>query len=155
VCPFTRKFSKPSSEPAFAARLPGEPPVGVERGPLYAWHPGTASPSLVDLRATALDEASWESFSRGSPVRRAGRAGFARNVCVALGNWGSLAAARVLTRALSDPDPLVRAHAAWALGCIDSAGAAAILSAALESENDPFVRGELQSALERRLPTEK
>jgi epoxyqueuosine reductase QueG len=35
----------------------------------------------------ALSEERWESFSRGSAIRRARRAGFARNVCVAVGNW--------------------------------------------------------------------
>lgn len=44
VCPFNRKFSEPSSESAFAARGPGEPPVGVERLPPDGWHPGTESP---------------------------------------------------------------------------------------------------------------
>lgn len=53
----------------------------------------------------ALDEAGWEAFSRGSAVRRAGRAGFLRNVAVALGNRGSEEAAPVLASAL-DADPL-------------------------------------------------
>ena len=52
-----------------------------------------------------------------SPIRRAGRDGFLRNVCVALGNRGELDAAPALMRALErDPDALVRAHPAWALG---------------------------------------
>jgi epoxyqueuosine reductase QueG len=86
VCPFSRKFSEPSSEPAFASRGPGEPPVGVERVPSDGWHPGTATPSLIDLMS--MDESGWEAFSRGSPLRRTGRAGFRRNVAVGLGNWG-------------------------------------------------------------------
>src|SRR5690606_36468667 len=80
VCPFPRRFSRPTSEPAFASRAPGEPPFGVERLPSDGWHPGTRSPSLLDLMS--LDEAGWEAFSRGSPLRRAGRAGFLRNVAV-------------------------------------------------------------------------
>jgi hypothetical protein len=40
------------------------------------------SPPLIALLETALDEAAWNSFSRGSAIRRAGRAGFARNVCM-------------------------------------------------------------------------
>jgi epoxyqueuosine reductase len=36
-----------------------------------------------------------------------------RNVAVALGNWGSPEAVPVLIAALSDAEPLVRAHAAW------------------------------------------
>ncbi len=153
VCPFTRRFSTPSSEPAYSARSAGEPPFGVDPLPSDVGHPGTSSSSLVDLLETALDESSWDSFSRGSAIRRAGRSGFARNVCVALGNWGSDEAIPVLASALRDPDPLVRGHAAWALGCIDSADAAAVFSAASESDDDAFVRGELEAALERRFPS--
>jgi epoxyqueuosine reductase QueG len=39
--------------------------------------------------ATALDEAAWDAFARRSAIRRAGRAGFVRNMCVELGNWGA------------------------------------------------------------------
>ena len=53
-------------------------------------------------------------------VRRAGRAGLLRNVCVALGNWGADEAVPPLTAALEDPEPLVREHAAWALGRVGS-----------------------------------
>jgi len=74
-------------------------------GPL---HPGTDAPLLVALLEMALDPEAWEAFSRGSAIRRAGKAGFARNVCVALGNWGLPEAVPVLTRALGDPEPLVR-----------------------------------------------
>ena len=48
-------------------------------------------------------------------MQRAGRKGLPRNVCVALGNWGSEAAVPVLNRALEDPSALVWEHAAWAL----------------------------------------
>lgn len=146
VCPFSRKFSKPAAEPSFAARGPGEPPFGVAPLAGDVWHPGTASPSLVDLMA--MDEAAWESFSRGSPIRRAGRAGFLRNVAVALGNWGSQEAVPVLASALSDPEPLVRSHAAWALGCVGSAEARRVLAEHLAVESDSGVREEITSALE-------
>jgi epoxyqueuosine reductase len=86
-------------------------------------HPGTDAPSLVSLLEMALDPDAWEAFSRGSAIRRAGKAGFARSVYVALGNWGSLEAVPVLERALEDPDPLVREHATWALGQVGSAWA--------------------------------
>ncbi len=148
MCPFTRTFSKPSAEPAYASRAPGEPPFGVEPEPGSSTsHPGTASPALIELLETALDEAAWDSFSRGSALRRAGRAGFARNVCVGLGNWGSPEAVPVLTSALSDPEPLVRAHAAWALGRVGSAQAREALSSRLSVESDESVRSELAAAL--------
>jgi epoxyqueuosine reductase len=100
------------------------------------------------LLETALDEAAWDSFSKGSAIRRAGRAGFARNLCVALGNWGSPDAVPVLARALSDPEPMVRAHAAWALGEIPSPASLATLRAARAAEGDPFVLEELTAALD-------
>ena len=89
-------------------------------------HPGTEAPSLVELLEAALDHERWDALSRGSAIRRAGRAAFARNVCVAIGNWLSSAesapreALEVLRAALGDEDPLVREHAAWALGRVGS-----------------------------------
>jgi epoxyqueuosine reductase QueG len=148
VCPYIRKFSRPSSEPAFVSRGPGEAPFGVqlEAGASRS-HPGTRSPSLIALLETALDEAAWDSFSRGSARRRSGKAGFARNVCVGLGNWGSLDAVPVLSRALSDPEPLVRGHAAWALGRVGSAEARSALSAHASVETDAGVLEELSAAM--------
>ncbi|MFI5370341.1 MAG: tRNA epoxyqueuosine(34) reductase QueG [Candidatus Eisenbacteria bacterium] len=68
-------------------------------------------------RFLGLDELEFASLFAQSPIRRAGRAGFLRNVCVALGNRAETAAAAALAQVLShDPDGLVRAHAAWALG---------------------------------------
>jgi len=159
VCPFNVKFSEEAVEPGYAARGPGERPVGVEAsGPVGVdldpsvadtSHPGTDGPLLTELLETALSEEAWESFSRGSAIRRAGRAGMARNVSVALGNWGSSEAVPVLSDALSDPAPLVRGHAAWALGRVEEAAARSALEAALSSEEDPWVREELELALER------
>jgi epoxyqueuosine reductase QueG len=50
---------------------------------------GTEAPSLAELIGVALDEVAWDAFSRGSVIRRAGRVGFARNVCVRRGNGGA------------------------------------------------------------------
>jgi hypothetical protein len=94
-------------------------------------HPrGRQSPSLVDLMRMTPDE--WDLWTRGSAIRRAGDAGFKRNVAVAMGNWSAAevaegdwlaevdeppeAAVSVLRRALQDGEPLVREHATWALG---------------------------------------
>jgi len=109
-------------------------------------HPGTDAPSLIALLKMALDADAWEAFSRGSPIRRAGRVGFARNVCVALGNWGAPEAVPVLARALADPEPLVRGHAEWALGRVVGAVAREILSGAASSEEDAWVSAELEDA---------
>lgn len=148
VCPFNARFARPAAEPGYAARAPGELPPGVE--PLgepaaAARHPGTDGPPLTELMG--MDRASWEAFSRGSAVRRAGRAGFLRNVAVALGNWGSAAAVPALRSALGDTEPLVRGHAAWALGRIGSAEAVRALRTALPGEEDAWVRDEIGRAL--------
>jgi len=94
----------------------------------------------------ALDPEAWEAFSRGSAIRRARRAGFARNVCVALGNWGSPEAIPVLARALTDPEPLVRRHAVWALGRTGGEAARELLSSAAFSEEDAGVKEEFEAA---------
>jgi epoxyqueuosine reductase len=151
VCPWNERFAEEAAEPGYAARGPGDLPVGVEALPgvdvSAETHPGTEAPSLVELLSTALDEDAWECFSRGSAIRRAGRGGFARNVCVALGNWGSADAVPTLASALSDPEPVVRSHAAWALGRIGSPEASVELTSRLSVEADESVIEELRVAL--------
>ena len=51
------------------------------------------------------------------------RTRFRRNVAVALGNVRDPAAVPELTKALSDPEPIIRAHAAWSLGRIGTTDA--------------------------------
>jgi epoxyqueuosine reductase len=68
---------------------------------------------------------SWDgqkfgNFFRGTPIFRIKRRGFLRNVCVALGSIGDETALPALERAMSDPEPLVREHAAWATDQIRS-----------------------------------
>ena len=155
VCPFNGRLGWVDGDPAYAAREAGERPAGVEpdgrRGEdRDVRHPGTRAPSLVDLLNTALVPDRWEEFSRGSPIRRAGREGFARNVCVALGNWASPSGLPALTAALGDPSGLVRAHAAWAIGRIDSPPAMEVLREALAREPDAQVVTELEAALARK-----
>lgn len=81
--------------------------------------PGTESPSLIELMRMTREE--WDRWTRGSGIRRAGYAGFKRDVAVAMGNWLASVdavpdeALRVLRDALEEKKPLVREHAAWAL----------------------------------------
>ena len=105
--------------------------------------PGTSGPALLEL--IVMDEAAWDEFSRGSAIRRAKRAGFLRNVAVALGNWGAPEAVPALVRALSDPEPLVRGHAAWGLGRIGTAEARKGLEARGAIEDDAFVSEEIRA----------
>lgn len=61
------------------------------------------------------DEAFNERF-RGSPIRRAKRHGFMRNVAIALGNWGTADAERLLREIQQKDDSvLVQEHVEWAL----------------------------------------
>jgi epoxyqueuosine reductase len=107
---------------------------------------GTAeNAELIGLMRMSAEE--WDHFSRGSAMRRAKRSGFLRNVAVALGNARSVEAIPVLTDALRDLEPLVRGHAAWALGWIGGEDAMDALRDALTLECDAWVREELMLAL--------
>ena len=70
-------------------------------------------PALIDL--LSLDEASFKARFAGSPILRAKRRGFLRNVCVALGNIGDTSALPALEKAAHDPEPLITEHARWAI----------------------------------------
>jgi epoxyqueuosine reductase len=70
-------------------------------------------PDLLPLIHITVEEFSMRF--RGSPILRATRDGFVRNVVVALGNSGSDEAVPALKEALQDSSLLVREHARWAL----------------------------------------
>jgi epoxyqueuosine reductase len=97
VCPWNR-FAIPTSERAFWPR------------------DGNLMPFLAPL-AGITEEQFQRRFSK-SPIRRAKRNGFVRNVCVALGNSHRAEAVEPLRRALNDESALVREHAAWGLSQI-------------------------------------
>jgi epoxyqueuosine reductase len=128
VCPWNR-FAPPAREARLHARA------------LEGW-------SLE--RFLTLDPTTFLELFATSPIRRAERAGFLRNVCVAMGNRGWPAYAEPLTRALSDDaDALVRGHAAWALGRVALRLGAearepvlAALSRAAREDADAWVREE-------------
>jgi epoxyqueuosine reductase len=72
-----------------------------------------------------------------------------RNAAVALGNGLDRAHVPVLAEALrADPHPIVRGHAAWALGRIGSPRALSELAAARATEPDAWVGAEIDAALE-------
>ncbi len=75
----------------------------------------------------------WDVWTRKSAIRRAGYAGFRRNVAVAIGNWLVLLdeppaeAVAVLRDALENEEPLVRdvgvrEHANWAWERVGDSG---------------------------------
>lgn len=106
---------------------------------------GLHAPELIPL--LSLDRDEFQRRFSGSPVLRAKRRGFLRNVAVALGNLRSREAVPALTRTLADSEPLVRGHAAWALGQIGCRGAVAALRNQLDAEKDHRVYGEIEDAL--------
>jgi epoxyqueuosine reductase len=111
----------------------------------YQARAGLFAPQLIPL--LSLDESEFRRRFQGSPVLRAKRRGFLRNVAVALGNCKAPEAVPALARALEDDDKLVRGHAAWALGQIGSPAAVSALLARERIEDDPEVRAEIAEAL--------
>jgi epoxyqueuosine reductase len=97
ACPWNR-FALESRELAFHAR------------------PAIFAKNLRDF--LDLDDEAFRTLFAGSPIKRLKRPRFLRNVCVALGNTGTSDDIPALTRAASDPDPLISEHAAWAGGKI-------------------------------------
>ena len=74
---------------------------------------------------------------------------FQRNAAVALGNSGDPEMVPHLVRAMEDPEELVRAHAAWALGQLGGAEARRALEASLSLESGARAKEEIRAALER------
>ena len=106
---------------------------------------GLDHPSLLEL--LGWDQATFSRRMKGSPIKRTKRRGLLRNVCVALGNAGDRGAVAALARVLSEEaEPLVRGHAAWALGQLGGGPARRALERAAD-EADAFVREEVRLGL--------
>jgi len=106
-----------------------------------------AFPDLLEL--LHIDERTYQERFRHSAIKRAKRQGLRRNAAVALGNLGDSRAVPALVRALDDEDPIVRGHAAWALGRIGGAEAHDALRRLAQRETDPEVLVELNAAMVR------
>jgi epoxyqueuosine reductase len=104
------------------------------------------NPPLTDI--LCLDPAAFRARFTGSAVMRTRRRGFLRNAAVAAGNSGNRDAVPVLDRALADPEPLVRGHAAWALGRLGGRAARVALERARHANPNGSVRTEIDAALE-------
>jgi epoxyqueuosine reductase len=132
VCPWNQRF---------AAALPDESPYR-QREVLTGRDARTLARELLAM--------TQEEFSRAfskSPMKRAKLRGLKRNAAVVLGNVGSDEDVASLVAALSDPEPLVRRHAAWALAGMRSPGTREALRAAESSESDISVLDEIRSGL--------
>ena len=122
--------------------------TAADEGVAASWPNASAmwlSPSLPAL--LALDESGFRARFGASPLARAKRRGLLRNVAVALGNTTNPAAVPALAAALDDLEPLVRGHAAWALGMIAGREARRALERHRWREQDGFVLEEIAAAL--------
>lgn len=136
VCPYNRR---PSVRAGDHPELSALPQVGGDDGPLLA---ELIRLSPATFRSTyARTAAGW----RGKTVLQ-------RNAAVALGNSRDPRAVPLLAEALGNPSPVVRAHAAWALGRLAAAlpdlapQVREILEQALATETEPAVRQALSKA---------
>lgn len=101
VCPYNKAFAKPSEDPPFQLRS------------------ALANATLEYF--LRLEPQHWRKDLKGSPLLRAKRRGLVRNAAVVAGNTQDSKYVPRLTAVLQhDTEPLVRAHAAWALGRIRS-----------------------------------
>ena len=71
-------------------------------------------PQTLTEELSLTPQAFNQRFKR-SPVKRAKRRGYLRNVAVALGNTGDTHALPVLQNALNHEEPMIREHAQWAI----------------------------------------
>jgi epoxyqueuosine reductase len=126
VCPWNRE-AKVSESESFRPR-----------NPLY-------NPDLIYLSQLSVEE--FRRVLKNSPIKRAKRSGFIRNVMVAMGNSGNKALIPHIEEALKDEEVLVREHAAWALWKLQGNESCDTLSKHLNIEADDSVREEIVSIL--------
>ncbi len=125
VCPWN-KFAAQSREIKFAATE------------------ATANPPLAEL--LTLDDTAFRARFRGTPIKRTGRDRFVRNVAIAAGNAREATLAPLVETLLTDPSPLVRGAAVWALGqLVDAATWHAHKTRLHPTEPDAVVRQEWSS----------
>lgn len=128
VCPWNRFALTNPLEDAFQAR------------------PDVAAPRLLDeLR---LDARGFNQKFHLSPVRRAKRRGYLRNVCIALGNSGDDSVVPALLDIVdTEPEGLIRGAAAWAAHRLNPETAQSRLKQAADSDPDPLVREDIRITL--------
>ena len=131
VCPYNGSKKRPEGDADLA-------PAAAEQRPLF-------DQLVALLRLTSGD---YRRFTRGQAQRRASRAQLQRNAAIALGNLADKRAVPALVDALQgNRAPLVRAHAAWALGQFDDTDSQRALKVARDTDADELVRKEAEAAL--------
>ena len=104
VCPWNVRFAPASGDRMFAARS------------------GLPGPGLAE--ALGLSAPDFNAKFKDSPVKRAKRRGYLRNVAIAAGNSKKKELVPALQAALNDEEALIREAADWALRQIDDASLA-------------------------------
>ncbi len=129
VCPWNERFARPTTDPAFQPRE-------------FLRNPDLDS--FLNLRP-----GSWLQDLRSSPLERPRRRGLVRNAAAVAGNLRSTEHVDPLADLLhSDPEPVVRRHAAWALGQVNNSRARSELQNALGREAEDDVLQEILAALQ-------
>lgn len=103
--------------------------------------------SLIQLLTMSQEHYEQKVWPLLYYIRKENRKLWQRNAAVALGNQGDPETVPVLISALGDPESLVRAHVAWALGKIGGKQAKAALERKKHLEEDEGVRREIEEAL--------
>jgi epoxyqueuosine reductase len=128
VCPWNLRFAREARDPELTL--------------------GSLEESPDPVALLQMDALGFQRRFGGTAVTRAGRQGLSRNAAIALGNRAEPGDDMVLAECLRlESDPVVRAHAAWALGAIHSPLAIEALQSALAQEQDALVRTEIETAL--------
>ena len=133
VCPFTSKGRSAA-------------PRGSATAEELKRHPVMDQYSVIGILGLSAEE--YDRDWTGTAMRRARRSGLRRNAAVVLGNSGRADSLPALRQALEDRDPLLREHAAWAIGRIDPHSKG--LDERLGREDQAPVRAAIQAALEMR-----
>jgi epoxyqueuosine reductase len=123
--------------------------VAPDTSQRYGTHREVESGSLVGW-LSRREESAWSVAFEASSVRRAGRAGLARNAAIALGSSRSDEGRSALLNALSfDPSSVVRDAAAWSLlyGYASDAAVLPAVERAGAAEADQGARAAIQRSL--------
>jgi len=103
------------------------------------------NPDLSYLSILSVDE--FRTQFKGSPIKRTKRRGLLRNVMIAMGNSGEKDFIPYITECLKDEEPLIRAHAIWALWKIEGVLSKEMLISHRSMENNPMVNDEIDNIL--------
>jgi epoxyqueuosine reductase len=120
--------------------------VDINRNSLFPPNIDLAFPDLAMSLALTSKEFN-EKYGK-TPVKRAKRRGFLRNLAVASGCLKAEETIPALAEIMAqETEPLIRAHAAWALGSFDTQHTRQVLERALITEKDPNVLDEIRYAM--------